>query len=171
MNMLIDAILLLILVYFVIRFCKIGLMGIFLGVGRLLLSLSASVLFGAYLSRLVILNYAERWISGPLATIFSLAISYIIVFAATYLLSSLIIGSLRRSEKSIFSKIDKIGGAIVGFMIGIGVDSVISGVIGSLLNVAYTLSGKSSISDVMNNTVLYKFLFEFSVFDLVKNLL
>ena len=87
------------------------------------------------------------------------------------MLSSLIIASLKKTDNGIFSKIDKIGGAIVGLVLGLSVDSIISGVIGSMLSVAYALSGKDGITDVVNNTVLYKFLLEFSVFDIVKNLL
>ena len=171
MNMLIDAILLVILIYFVIRFYRSGIMSMVLGMGRLLLSLSASVILGGYVSRLIIYNYVQRWIDGPLALAFSIVISCILVFAATYLLSSLIIASLTKTDNGIFSKIDKIGGAIVGLVLGLSVDSIISGVIGSMLSVAYALSGKDGITDVVNNTVLYKFLLEFSVFDIVKNLL
>ena len=65
MNMLIDVALAVILVYFAIRFYRVGIIRILLGAGCLLISLAAAVVLGRFVSRLILLNYVQRWIDGP----------------------------------------------------------------------------------------------------------
>ncbi len=171
MNMLVDAIFVVIFVYFAIKFYKIGIFGTLLGVGRLLLSSVASFLLGKYVCEYIVIGIMSEWVGGPMAAILSTVISYALVFMAAFAISSIVILSVKRLETPLVYRIDRSLGLIFGLALGLCVTSVISTALYSALEVVSSLSRSSDALRVYNDSSVFKFVFDLDFLNFVRNLI
>ena len=171
MNMLVDAIFVVIFLYFAIKFYKIGIFGTVLGIGRLLLSFVASFLLGEYLSRYVVLKIMNEWAGEPIASILSIVISYALVFMAAFAISSIVIVSVKRLETPLVFRIDRSLGLIFGLALGLCVTSLISTALYSALEVISSVSRSSGALNVYNDSSIFKFVFNLDFLNFVRDLI
>lgn len=171
MNMLIDALLLVIFLYLTVKFYKIGILGAFFGTARLCLSLAASYLLGGSVSRLILAFAYKGREYTMMESSLSLIASYIFVFAVVFLLMTVLTWATRRAEPRFIYKIDRFLGALLGIALGLCATSLISSVVYSGIEVAYNISRIDAIMSIYNDSVIFKTVFELSIFDYVKNLI
>ncbi len=171
MNMLVDAIFVVIFLYFAIKFYKIGIFGTVLGIGRLLLSFVASFLLGEYISRYVVLKIMNEWAGEPIASILSIVISYALVFMAAFAISSIVIVSVKRLETPLVCRIDRSLGLIFGLALGLCVTSLISTALYSALEVISSVSRSSGALNVYNDSSVFKFVFNLDFLNFVRDLI
>lgn len=171
MNMLVDATLVVIFLYLTVKFYKIGILGAFFGTARLGLSLAASYLLGGSVSRLILSGISRNREYTAAESVLSLIASYILVFALVFLLLTVVISSTRRAEPRFIYKIDRFLGALLGIALGFCATSVISSLLYSGIEVAYNLCRIDAIMSIYNDSVIFKTVFELSIFDYVRNLI
>ena len=171
MNMLIDAVLVIIFLYLTVKFYKIGILGAFFGTARLCLSLAASYLLGGTVSTLILSGISQSREYTVAESAISLIASYILVFAVVFLLMTVVTTATRRAEPRFIYKIDRFLGALLGIMLGLCATSVISSLLYSGIEVAYDLCRIDAIMSIYNDSVVFKTVFELSIFDYVRNLI
>ena len=171
MNMLVDAVLVIIFLYFTFKFYKIGILGAFFGTMRMCISLAASYLLGGSVSRLILTGITKSREYSKAELVLSLITAYILVFAIVFLLMTVVISSTRRAEPRFIYKIDRFLGALLGIMLGLCATSVISSLLYSGIEVAYTILLIDPIKSIYNDSVVFKTVFELSIFDYVRNLI
>ena len=171
MNMLIDTGLIVILIYFAVRFYKCGILGTLLGVCRFFFSLVSVVFLSGYVSKHLISVVLSRFDLGWGENILSLIISGALVFGVTLLISTVVVRAVRKAEGQIVLRIDRFFGALFGIAVGLCVSSLICTALHSVIEVAYSVSGNEEILSVYNDSFVFKLIFDLSVFDHVKNLI
>ena len=171
MNMLIDAALAVILIGFTVFFYRKGILGAFLGSFRLIFSVSAAFLLGKTVSEIFVYNIISDLIGGGVGSLISIVISSALVFSVAFLLSTAVIISVRRLEGKTVNRIDGFLGAVFGLTLGLCLTSLIASFLYSGISLAYTISENPEIMKPYENSSLFKFLFELSVFDYVRNLI
>ncbi len=171
MNMLVDAIFVVIFVYFAIKFYKIGIFGTVLGVGRLLLSFVASFLLGKYVFEYIVSGIMSEWFGEPLASILSTVISYALVFITAFAISSIVIVSVKRLETPLFCRIDRSLGLLFGLALGLCVTSVISTALYSALDLLSSVSRSADVLRVYNDSAVFKFVYDLNFLNFVRNLI
>ena len=171
MNVLVDATLVIIFLYLTVKFYKIGIIGVFLGATRLILSLAASYLLGGTVSRLILSGISRSREYTAADSIISLICSYILVFAIVFLLITVLSSATRRAEPRFIYKIDRSMGALLGISLGLCATSIISSLLYSALETAYALSRVDAIMSIYNDSLVFKTVFELSIFDYVRNLI
>ena len=171
MNMLIDAFLVVIFLFLTVKFYKIGILGTFFGVCRIGLSVAASYLLGEYASRFIISSVSNNREYHAVESALALVFSYILVFAIVFLVLTVVISATRRSEPRFIYKIDRFMGAFLGIMLGLCATSLVSGLLYSGLEIVYSISNLEGVMSIYNDSLVFKTVFELSIFDYVRNLI
>ena len=171
MNMLVDAIFVVIFLYFAIKFYKIGIFGTVLGIGRLLFSFVVSFFVGEYFSRYIVFKIISERVDEPTASILSVVISYVLVFIAAFAISSIVIVSVKRLETPLVCTIDRSLGLIFGLALGLCVTSLISTALYSALEVISSVSRSSGALNVYNDSSVFKFVFNLDFLNFVRDLI
>lgn len=171
MNMLIDALLVVIFLYLTVKFYKIGIIGAFFGAARLCLSLTASYLLGGSISSLILSSGYKTREYSALESALSLIAAYILVFAIVFLLMTVLERATRRAEPRFIYKIDRFFGALLGITLGLCAVSLISSILYSGIEMAYAVSHLDGVMSVYNDSIIFKTVFELSIFDYVRNLI
>lgn len=171
MNMLVDAIFVVIFVYFAIKFYKIGIFGTILGVGRLLLSFVTSFLLGKYVYEYIVFGIMSEWVGRPVAQILGTVVSYVLVFIVAFAVSSIVIVSVKKLETPLISRIDRSIGLIFGLSLGLCITSVISTTLYSALDLISSISGSADVLRVYNDSAVFKFVYDLNFLNFVRNLI
>ena len=171
MNMLIDAFLVIIFLFLTVKFYKIGILGTFFGVFRIGLSIAASYLLGGCASALILSGISSNREFSAAESALVLTFSYILVFAIAFLLITVVISATRWAEPRFIYKIDRFMGALLGIMLGLCATSLVSVLLYSGLEIAYSISKIEGVMSVYNDSFVFKAIFELSIFDYVRNLI
>ena len=163
MSVIIDLCILAIVAWCTIRHYKLGLACSILGFAKYAL---AFVLAGVLRSPLVaLLHNAGSELSDAVAGV----IVYVVIFAAVIAVSGFIIDRLKNIDIPVFTRFDKLLGLALGIFIGLFAVSFAATAVFTVLELAASISQNESIMNVYNDSYVFKFLKDVSLFEFIRS--
>ena len=110
-------------------------------------------------------------ISAPISRTISAILAYVIIFVAAYIALSVIIKGLRSIKIPIITRIDKLLGGTLGFLLGILGVALISTVLYSILEFVSAIKNSEEIMNVYSNSHVFKFIYDMHIFEFIRKLI
>ncbi len=168
MSIVIDLIILAILALCVLRHYKLGLVCSLLTFGKFILALILASALRAPLGSLGLAIFAGDGQPDESKTAFASMIAYVVVFAAVVAISSFIIDKLKNIKIPIITKFDKLLGMVLGLVIGLFLASLLSTAVYTVMEFVSALTQDEAIMDVYNNSYIFKFIKDISLFEYIR---
>ena len=164
MNIVIDIILLGLIAFFVLKYFKAGLALSIIGFVRFLIAIIIAILLGNLFGSLI--KNVTGYDGGGL-----IILGYIVAFFAAYICITLLMKLVKKINIPIISFADKLLGGALGLIMGISITSAVSVLLYAVINFATKFDAESNLMYVYDNSVIFKFLCDFSIFEFLIDLI
>ena len=165
MSIFIDIILAAVICYSLIRHLRLGLVCSILNFAKFLLSFVAALLLGGYVGGFIASHFEN--VAGM--KFFGVG-CYVAVFIGAYILQTLLIKRLSKLEIPVVTAVDKLLGALLGLILGFLSASMMSVIIFTVLDIASFISGNEGVMSVYADSYVFKFIYDFKIFDFLRSL-
>lgn len=169
MSVIVDLAIIAVIILCAVRHYKLGLFCSVLNVGKFFAAFILAGIIRIPLSALALrLIYGEGG-AGAIPTALVGMISYVIVFAAVIAVSGYMIKKLSKIDIPILTRFDKLLGLVLGLVIGAALASLLSTAIFTVLEFIADSTNNTDIMKVYNDSFLFKFLGDVSLFEFVRD--
>ena len=169
MSVVFDLALIAVIVLCAVRHYKLGLFCSVLNVGKFI---GAIILAG--LLRIPLASLALRLIygddtAGDKQTAFAGMIAYVVIFAAVIAVSGFIVKKISQIEIPIITRFDKLLGLALGVIIGAAFASLLSTAALTVVELVAKIANDPEILNVYNDSFVFKFFSDVSLFEFIRN--
>ena len=171
MAIIIDAALVALFVFSIIRHYRLGLACSVLSAGKLLFSLLAAALLARPVAMLLMHLLCESSLSAQGTQVLSGVLAFILVFLTVFILSGFIIKMISKIKIPILTKLDKLLGLVLGAVIGILSVSAIATVIYSVIEIITFIDKDSTALAVFYESYVFRSVYELHIFEFIRNLI
>lgn len=161
MAIFIDALLLALFAFTVIKNWHGGFMRAVLGMGRLIISFLAALGLGSV--------SAELWVSDTDGIAVPI-IGFIIVFVVTFIAITVVMFLVSKIKLPVITKADKLLGLLLGIVLGAIYVSLISTTVYSVIELLDTLGNETAMS-VYTDSRVFRFVYDLKIFEFVRSIL
>lgn len=152
-----------------VRHYKLGLFCSILNVGKFIGAIILASILRIPLSMLALrLIYGDGEV-GSVQSALAGMITYVVVFAAVIVISGFIIKKLSKIEIPIITKFDKLLGLALGVIIGAALASLVSTAIFTVTEFVAKVTNDPEIMNVYNDSCVFKFFSDISLFEFIRN--
>lgn len=164
MSIIIDIILLSLIALFVLKYYRAGLALSIIGFVRFFIAIIIAVLVGNLFSSLInnITGYDGKGL---------IILGYLIAFFAAYIFISLLMKLISKIKIPIISFADRVLGGMLGLVMGVSVTSAVSVLLYAVMDFATKFNTENNFIDIYNNSVIFKFFCDFSIFEFIIDLI
>ncbi len=162
MTLVIDILLIILFLFSMFKYGRLGLACSILNAGRFFISILAGLLLCYPVGSVMYELGVSESLSGITA--------FLVVFIAVFILSKILIKMLSKIKIPLVTTVDKLLGTLLGAILGIIWVSLLSTALYTVLEVISAISQNTEVMNLYENSHIFRHIYDLEIFEFIRNL-